>query len=190
MPVSTRRPTLGLALVVTGALFFILNAGVSRVALRSGVDPAQLTTLRLTGTAFILLLAAVIAHPEALRPPTGRMAWLLVAHGVVGVAGVQWAYFIAIDRLPIGMALLLEYQAPVIVALWVWLVQGERVRRQFWLGLGLAMLGLAAATGIWHGLEFDTVGIAAGFVAAGCFAVYFLIGEHGVGTLAPMRMAL
>jgi drug/metabolite transporter (DMT)-like permease len=106
------------------------------------------------------------------------------------VAGIQWAYFIAIDRLPIAMALLLEYQAPVLVALWVWLVQGEQVRRRLWLGLGLAMSGLAAATGIWRGLEFDTVGIAAGFAAAGCFAVYFLVGEHGVGTLEPFRMAL
>jgi drug/metabolite transporter (DMT)-like permease len=186
----TRRPRLGLAMVVVGALLFILNAGVSRVALRGGVEPAQLTTLRLSGTALLLLLVLLVIRPEAMRPPTGRMALLLVAHGVVGVAGVQWAYFVAIDRLPIGMALLLEYQAPVLVALWAWLVQGERVRRRLWLGLGLAMAGLAAATGIWRGLEFDTVGIAAGFVAAGCFAVYFLVGEHGVGELEPLRMAL
>jgi drug/metabolite transporter (DMT)-like permease len=185
-----RRPTFGVVLVVTAAVFFILNAGVSRVALRGGVDPAQLTTLRLTGTAALLLIIVLVAHRSALQPPQGRLALLLVAHGVVGVAGVQWAYYVAIDRLPVGMALLLEYQAPVIVALWAWLVQGEHVRRRIWLGLGLAMSGLAAATGIWRGLEFDAVGIAAGFVAAGCFAVYFLIGEHGVSTLDPLRMAV
>lgn len=186
----TRHPSFGIVLVVTAAMFFIVNAGVSRVALRGGVDPAQLTTLRLTGTAVVLLLIVLVAHRAALRPPSGRLAALLVVHGVVGVAGVQWAYYVAIDRLPVGMALLLEYQAPVIVALWVWLVQGERVRRRLWLGLGLAMTGLAAATGIWRGLDFDPVGIAAGFVAAGCFAVYFLIGEHGVGAMDPLRMAV
>jgi drug/metabolite transporter (DMT)-like permease len=187
---TSRRPTFGVALVVTAAAFFILNAGVSRVALRGGVDPSQLTTLRLTGTAGILLLIVLVAHRSALRPPTGRMALLLVGHGVVGVVGVQWAYYVAIDRLPVGLALLLEYQAPVIVALWAWLVQGEQVRRRIWLGLGLAMTGLAAATGIWRGVQLDPVGIAAGFVAAGCFAVYFLIGEHGVSTIDPLRMAV
>jgi drug/metabolite transporter (DMT)-like permease len=109
---------------------------------------------------------------------------------VVGVAGVQWSYFVAIDRLPVGMALLLEYQAPVLVALWAWLVQGERVRRRLWLGLALAMTGLAAATGIWKGAEFDPIGIAAGCAAAVCFAVYFIVGEHGVGAIDPLRMAL
>jgi drug/metabolite transporter (DMT)-like permease len=64
------------------------------------------------------------------------------------------------------------------------------VRRRLWLGLALAWGGLAAATGIWRGLEVDTVGIAAGLGAAVCFAAYFLIGEHGVGLLDPLRVIL
>ena len=76
------------------------------------------------------------------------------------------------------MALLLEYQAPILVACgrgW----QKEDVRGRMWVGLALAMVGLAAATGIWRGLAFDVVGIVAGLGAAVCFATYFLIGEHG-----------
>jgi drug/metabolite transporter (DMT)-like permease len=57
-----------------------------------------------------------------------------------------------------------------------------------WLGLALAMAGLAAATGIWNGLVLDPVGIAAGLGAAVCLAAYFLIGEHGVGSLDPLRV--
>ncbi len=188
---SRRRPTFGLVLVVVAAACFIVNAGVSRVALRGGIDPEQLTTLRLTGTAAVLVLAAAVFSRGALRLPTGRLGLLLVVLGVVGVAGVQWSYFVAIDRLPIGMALLLEYLAPVLVAVWAWLVQGERVRRRLWLGLALAMSGLAAATGIWGGgVVLDPVGIAAGLIAAVCFAVYFIVGEHGVGALDPLRVAL
>ena len=55
-------------MVVVGALFFILNAGVSRVALRGGVEPAQLTTLRLSGTALLLLLVVLVIRPDAMRP--------------------------------------------------------------------------------------------------------------------------
>jgi drug/metabolite transporter (DMT)-like permease len=186
----TRNPARGLALVVLGAVLFVQNAGVSRVALRAGVDPASLTSIRVTGTVLVLLVVAAVFRRDALRPPRGRLAVLIVAHGLFGVAALQWTYFVAIDRLPVGMALLLEYQAPLLVALWARFVQREQVRRRLWLGLALAWGGLAAATGIWRGLEVDAVGIAAGLGAAVCFAAYFLIGEHGVGLLDPLRVIL
>ena len=184
-----RNPALGVGLVVLGATLFIVNAGVSRVALRAGVDPVTLTTIRVTGSTLVLVLFAALFRPAALRPPGGRLAWLLVAHGLIGVAALQWTYFVAIDRLPVGMALLLEYQAPILVAVWERLVQKEDVRGRMWVGLALAMVGLAAATGIWRGLAFDVVGIVAGLGAAVCFATYFLIGEHGVDRLDPLRVS-
>ncbi len=185
-----RNPALGFALVLAGASMFIVNAGVSRVALRSGVDPVSLTTIRVTGTALVLLVVAALFRRSALRPPAGRLRLLLVAHGLVGVAALQWTYFVAIDRLPVGMALLLEYQAPILVAVWARFVQKEQVGGQMWVGLALAMAGLAAATGIGRGVELDTLGILAGFGAAICFAAYFLIGEHGVAQLDPLRVIL
>ena len=184
----TRNPALGLALVVTGASLFIINAGVSRVVLRAGVDPVTLTTVRVTGTFLLLALVAALFRRGALRPPTGRLGLLVVVHGVIGVAALQWTYFVAIDRLPVGMALLLEYQAPILVAVWARFVQKEQVRNRMWAGLALAMVGLAAATGVVDGATFDAVGIAAGFGAAVCFATYFLVGEHGVGALDPLRV--
>jgi len=183
-----RNPAVGFALVVLGASLFIVNAGVSRVALRAGVDPLTLTTIRVTGTFVVLVLVAALVRRSALRPPSGRLALLLVAHGLIGVAALQWTYFVAIDRLPVGMALLLEYQAPILVALWARLVQKESVRSRMWVGLALATVGLAAVTGIGKGVVFDPVGILAGFGAALCLAAYFLIGEHGVGTLDPLRV--
>ena len=185
-----RNPGFGFLLVITGSTLFVLNAGVSRVALRAGVDPVSLTTVRVTGTFLVLLLVAALFRRDALRPPTGRLGVLVVALGVVGVAGLQWTYFVAIDRLPVGMALLLEFQAPILVAVWARVVQKEEVRQRMWVGLALAMAGLAAATGIWQGVAFDAIGIAAGFGAALCFAAYFLLGEHGVGRLDPMRVIL
>ena len=187
---TTRTPALGVGLVVLGAACFTVNAGVSRVALRAGVEPAMLTTIRITGTFLVLLVVAVLFRRGALRPPPGRLLFLLVVHGLVGVAALQWVYFVAIDRLPIGMALLLEYQAPVLVALWARFGQGEQVRPRLWLGLALALGGLAAATGVWEGATFDGIGVAAGFAAAICFAAYFLIGEAGVGALDPLRVIL
>lgn len=183
-----RHTGVGLALVTTGALLFVVNACMSRVVLRAGVDPLMLTSLRVTGTAALLVLLTAVFRRSALRPPRGRLALLLVVHGLIGVAALQWTYFVAIDRLPVGMALLLEYQAPVLVAVWARVVQKEQVRDRMWAGLALAMLGLAAATGIWRGVSLDVVGIMAGLGAAVCLATYFLIGEHGVGLLDPVRV--
>ena len=179
-----------MGLVVLGATCFTVNAGVSRVALRAGVEPAMLTTIRVTFTFAVLLVAALGFRRTALRPPSGRLLVLVVVHGLIGVAALQWTYFVAIDRLPVGMALLLEYQAPVLVALWARFGQHEQVRPRLWLGLVLAVGGLAAATEVWKGAKFDGLGVLAGLAAAVCFACYFLIGEAGVGALDPLRVIL
>ena len=187
---TTGTPALGIGLVVLGATCFTVNAGVSRVALRAGVEPAMLTTIRVTCTFLVLVVAAACGRRAALRPPPGRLLLLLVVHGIVGVAALQWTYFVAIDRLPVGMALLLEYQAPVLVALWARFGQREPVRPRLWLGLALAVGGLAAATEVWKGARFDGIGVLAGLAAAVCFAGYFLIGEAGVGALDPLRVII
>jgi drug/metabolite transporter (DMT)-like permease len=88
------------------------------------------------------------------------------------------------------MALLLEYQAPILVALWARFVQREQVRPQLWLGLALAMVGLALAMDLGQGLELDGIGIVAGLAAAVCFAAYFLIGEVGVNAIDPLRVII
>ena len=190
-----RSPALGIGLVVLGATCFTVNAGVSRVALRHGVDPAMLTTIRVSLTFAILLLVAVLFRRSALQPPRGRLLALVLAHGLVGVAALQWTYFVAIDRLPVGMALLLEYQAPILVALWARFVQKERVGARLWIGLVLAVAGLAAATQVWSGAHFDGLGVLAGLAAAACFAGYFLIGEAAISErhgarFDPLRVIL
>jgi drug/metabolite transporter (DMT)-like permease len=187
---SSRNTPLGFVLVIVGASLFVVNAGFSRIAMSVGIDPLELTSVRVTGTLLVFVVVAAIWRPQALRPPKGRMAALLVAHGLVGVAALQWTYFVAIDRLPVGIALLLEYQAPILVALWARLIQKEQVRNRMWWGLGLAVVGLGLATGVGQDLRLDTVGVAAGLAAAVCFAAYFLIGEHGVSRIDPLQVII
>ncbi|MGH3424357.1 MAG: EamA family transporter [Nocardioidaceae bacterium] len=190
MPRATANPRLGYALVVSGAALFIVNAGVSRVAMRAGVEPGVLTTARVTGAAALFVGWAALVRPSVLRPPTGRTLLNLVILGVIGVAGVQWTYNVAIDRVPVGIALLLEYLAPVLVVLWARFVQRKRVRDRMWLAVAASLVGLAIISRAWQGLTFDGVGVLAGLGAAICLAVYFLMGEHGVGSQDPLRVVL
>ncbi|MDO9381014.1 MAG: EamA family transporter [Nocardioidaceae bacterium] len=190
MPRTLPDPRRGYVLVVGAAVFFVLNAGVSRVALRAGVDPATLTTVRVTMGTLAFGAYALVVRRSALRPPSPASLPAFCLLGVVGIAGVQWTYNVAIDRVPVGIALLLEYLAPVLVVLWVRFVRGESVRRRLWLAVALCLLGLAVVGRVWQGLAFDGLGVLAGLGAAVCFATYFLAGERGVGRDDPLRVIL
>lgn len=176
--VRARSPRLGYLMVITGAVLFGLNGGVSRVAIGADLDVETFTTLRVTAAAAVFALAAGALRPSALSPPRGRSLLLIVALGLVGVAGVQLTYNIAITRLPLGIALLLEYLAPVLIVLWVRFVRRERVRPRMWVAVALALGGLAVVGQVWNGITLDALGVTMGLAAAVCFATYFLLGEH------------
>jgi drug/metabolite transporter (DMT)-like permease len=115
---------------------------------------------------------------------------LVIALGLVGLAALQLTYNVAIDRLPLGIALLIEYLAPVLVVLWVRFVRKEPVRGRMWLAVGLAVTGLALVSRVWNGLTFDGLGVIMALLAAVSFATYFLLGEHNVGVDDPLRVIL
>jgi len=175
--------------VLLGATLFVVNAGVSRVIQSAGVESTTLTTIRCSGTAVVLLL--VVAARRELRllvPSSWAEAATTIAFGITGVALVQWLYFVAIDRLPVGIALLLEFTAPVLVALFARFGYGEQVRARLWLGLACSLGGLALVTQVWSGLVLDTLGVAAGLGAALSLAAYFLLGEHAVNRRTPLSV--
>ena len=107
--------------------------------------------------------------------------------GIAGVALVQWLYFVSIGRLPIGIALLLEYLGPILIALWAWAVYKEPIRRRLWLALVLAVSALARR-GVLGGLSLDGLGVAAALCAAVAYAVYVLMAEHAVRWRDPASL--
>ena len=184
---SRARPATGYALVLLAVACFVVNAGVSRIVLVSGVAATELSAIRAVGTALVLLLAIIVTGRAATLRVSRQEVPSLVAYGVVGVALLHMTYFVAIERLPIGLALLLEYLAPVLVALWARLVRREQVRRTLWPALGLCLAGLALVAQVGGAADdLDPIGIAAGFGAAVCFATYFLLGERIVTRRDPV----
>jgi drug/metabolite transporter (DMT)-like permease len=178
----------GYLLVAVGASLFVLNAGVSRTIQATGLDSMTLTSVRCTGTALVLL-AVIAARRERLQlPKTLRELAVILGFGISGVALVQYLYFVALDRLPVGVALLLEFTAPVLVALFARFVYREQVRGRMWLGLAFSLGGLALVAEVWDGLTLDMIGVLAGFGAALSLAVYFLLGEHSVSQSPPLQV--
>jgi drug/metabolite transporter (DMT)-like permease len=105
---------------------------------------------------------------------------LLAFYGIVGIVAVQLLYAIALDRLTVSLALLLEYTAPVLVALWARVVLREHVRTRVWAALVLALGGLCLVAQVWLGLHLDLVGTLAGLGASVSLAIFWLVVEHAV----------
>ncbi len=184
VPSKDGRPARGYLLYLLAACLFALNGTVSKSILLSGIDPARLSQLRVT-IAFLILLAVVaVTRPSALRIRRREIP-VLLAFGIIGIAMTQYLYFVAIDLLPVGIALLIEFTAPIMVALWFRFGMHESVNRSVWVGLALALAGLALVGQVWAGFTLDGLGVIAAFGAAAALAVYYLLGDLQVRRPEP-----
>lgn len=171
-PVTRGRHT-GLALALVSAFAFGGSGVAAKPLIEAGIAPMHVVWLRVAGAALVLLPAA-IRHREVLR----RRPALLAAFGVIAVASVQACYFAAISRIPVGVALLIEYLGPALVLGWVRFVQRRPVSRAAAIGVVLAVSGLACVVEVWSGLAFDTLGLLLALGAACCQAGYFVLADH------------
>jgi drug/metabolite transporter (DMT)-like permease len=167
-------------MVLTAASLWALNGAVSKVILQSGgVSSERLTQVRATG-AFLLLFAVLLAWRRRTLRVTRRELPFLAVFGVCGLALVAWFYFVAIERLEIGVALLIQYVAPVLVALYARYVLHEPVRRRIWAALALSLVGLSLLLQLPNGVELDGIGLLASAGAALTFALYILMADRGI----------
>jgi len=178
-PPRDRRPILGYTMVFLAATLFGVNGAVSKVALGSGLSSLRLTEARSAGACVALTAIAFARAPSSLGVHRRELPRLAL-FGVVGVAFVQLFYFLAIHRLPVGIALLIQYIGPVLVALWARTFGHEHVRARIWAALALSLTGLTLMVQLWRGITLDGLGVAFALVAAVVFAVYLLLAEHEV----------
>lgn len=172
----------GLGLALVSAVAFGGSGVAAKPLIEAGLDPLDVVWLRVTGAALVTLPLAV-RHRALLRL---RPA-LLAGFGLLAVAGVQACYFAAISRIPVGVALLVEYLAPALVLGWVRFVQRRPVTRAAALGVVLAVAGLVCVVEVWSGLTFDAVGLLLALGAACCQVGYFVLSDQGsdAGEAAP-----
>ncbi|MET7790105.1 EamA family transporter [Streptomyces sp900116325] len=164
----------GLGLALASAFAFGGSGVAAKPLIEAGLDPLHVVWLRVAGAAFVMLPVAW-RHRDLVR----RRPVLLVGFGLLAVAGVQACYFAAISRVPVGVALLVEYLAPALVLGWVRFVQRRPVTRAAAVGVVLAVGGLACVVEVWSGLSFDAVGLLLALGAACCQVGYFVLSDQG-----------
>jgi drug/metabolite transporter (DMT)-like permease len=165
----------GLTLAVLSAATFGTSGAFASSLIGAGWSPAAAVITRVAVAAAVLTIPALIqlrGRWSMLRRGAGRAA----AYGLVAVAGCQLFYFNAIERMPVGVALLLEYLAAVLVVGWLWLRHGQRPRRLTVVGAAVAIAGLAMVLDLGGSARIDLVGVMWGLLAAVGLAIYFLLG--------------
>ncbi|MGW2134105.1 EamA family transporter [Streptomyces coelicoflavus] len=172
----------GLGLALVSAVAFGGSGVAAKPLIEAGLDPLHVVWLRVAVAALVMLPLAVRHRALPRRRPA-----LVAGYGLLAVAGVQACYFAAISRIPVGVALLVEYLAPALVLGWVRFVQRRPVTRAAALGVVLAVGGLACVVEVWSGLGFDALGLLLALGAACCQVGYFVLSDQGsdAGEEAP-----
>jgi drug/metabolite transporter (DMT)-like permease len=187
-PARRRHARLGYAMAAAAAVLWGVNGAVSKTILSTGLSSERLAQVRCLGAAAGLLAVLAVTAPGRLRL-TRRELPYLVTFGVAGLALVQFFYFLAIRRLTIGVALLIEYLAPLLVALWARFVGHEHVRRRIWAALAAALVGLGLIVNIFGGgASLSTAGVLFALGGAFAYATYVLLAEHVVGGRDPVSL--
>jgi DME family drug/metabolite transporter len=170
---SWLRP--GYLLVLVSALCFAAGGNVVKLLFRLGYSPQTLSQLRLWWAFAWLLLFLVILDPGRLRVERRELLSLAVFGGV-GLAGVQLTYYLAIARINIAVALLVQYLGLVAIAAWERFHRGEPVGRRVWAALAMVLVGAFFAVGAYQPslLALNLPGVGMGLVSAGFFAFYML----------------
>lgn len=177
----------GLPIALVSAAAFGLSGSLAACLLVTGWSPAAVVAARVGG-AFLVLLIPCLLLLRRIGLPSARTTGRMVAYGVVAVAGAQLCFFSAVQHLSVGVALLLEYLAPVLLIGWHWWRRGQRPTAGKLIGAALSVAGLALVLDLASGLTVNPIGVAWGLGAALCLCAYFVMSEHGAA--APPALLL
>ncbi|WP_372984106.1 DMT family transporter [Microbacterium sp.] len=186
--ISMRGVRLGLPLAIGAAFAFGMSGAWARGLIDAGWTPGAAVTARVWVAALVLLVPTVLSlrgRWAVLRKNAGMVA----AYGLLAVTATQLCYFQAVAVMDVGLALLIEYTAPIAVILWLWLRRGERPSRRSVIGAAIAFVGLVLMLDIITGAEVDVAGILWALAAMVGAATYFLLSAKADTGLPPIALA-
>ena len=167
----------GYVLVAVGAAMFALGGNLARYMLDDGVSAMRLSQLRSAGSLVLLAIALALTRPELVRvrrQDVPQLAFL----GICGLALVHATYYAAIDRLEIGVALVIQYMAPLLLLLWLRFFHGRRVAPSLWGAVALSIAGCALVVRAYDPGSLDGTGVLYAAGAAVTFSIYMVASER------------
>lgn len=183
---NTTVLTRGLSWAVVSAATFGFSGPLASSLLQVGWSSGATTLIRIAGSAVLMLpVTMVLLRRHPLRAGTART---VLSYGLFAVAGAQLCFFYALQHLSVGVALLLEFLAPVLLVGWTWIRTRRAPGVMTLAGCLLALVGLVFVVDLFGPSRVDVVGIVWGLAAAGCVCVYFSLPAAGGEGSVPLLL--
>jgi drug/metabolite transporter (DMT)-like permease len=174
---ATHQFRVGLLFAVGSALAFGMSGPLAKSLMESGWSPTAAVTARLAGGAVAMAVFATLMKPDWIREALQHKKTVF-AYGLVPIAGAQLFYYNAVAHLSVGVALLLEYTAPVLVVGWLWATTRRRPSNLTLAGVALAVAGIMLVLNVFSGAHINLIGVGWGLAAAVCAACYFMMSDE------------
>jgi drug/metabolite transporter (DMT)-like permease len=172
--------------VIAAAVMWASSGTASKALFMSGVEPFQLVQIRVTLAALILALILGLFAKRLLKVRLIDAAYFCFLGGVL-LAMVQASYLYTISKMPVAAAILIQYTAPFMVALYSICFWGERLTSAKIVAVFLSLLGCYLVVGGYslELLKMNRVGALTGLASAVLFAAYSLFGESRMHRYPP-----
>jgi drug/metabolite transporter (DMT)-like permease len=167
----------GVMFAIGSAFTFGMSGSFAKSLMTAGWTPTAAVTARLAGGALVMVVFATIVNPNWMRE-AGQHSRTVVLYGLIPIAGAQLCYYNAVSHLSVGVALLLEYLAPVLVVGWVWASTRRRPGTPTLVGVALALAGTLLVLDVFSGTTINAAGVAWGLGAMVCAACYFMLSDR------------
>lgn len=172
----------GLLFAVGSAFAFGCSGPFAKALMEAGWTPTAAVTVRLAGGALAMAVFAAVVRPSWWREARSHVR-TVAPYGLVPIAGAQLFYYNAVSHLSVGVALLLEYTAPILVVGWLWASTRNRPTSMTLSGVALAVAGIMLVLGVvgpsgFTGAAMNLAGVGWGLAAAVCAACYFLMSDR------------
>ena len=166
----------GMAFALGAAISFGMSGPFAKSLMDAGWSPTAAAFARLTCGALALATFATLVRPQWVREAL-RHRRTVVLYGLIPIAGAQLCYYNAIAHLSVGVAVLLEYTSPILVAGWIWMTTRHSPSRATLAGMVLAGIGIVLVLNLFGGPDntIDPTGVVWGLAAAVCAVYYFMM---------------
>jgi drug/metabolite transporter (DMT)-like permease len=168
----------GYLLIAVAAVCWGGVATVVKHLLNIRFDPLVIVQTRVTISCLLLLGYFLLTDPHYLIP-SWRDVPLIMFVGICGIAGSNYFYYFAIQESTVATAILIQYCAPILVALYAVVVQRRRMSAFSATAIVLAMAGIFLAVGGYDSsvLRATPKAMLYAFVAAIAYSIFNIAGK-------------
>jgi drug/metabolite transporter (DMT)-like permease len=180
----------GYLFVIAAAVLWAISGTASKFIFTSGISPIELVQFRAAGSAIILAFVLGMKKSSLLKITPKNIGYFALLGALLAIT--QFTYLFAISKTLVAVAILLQYQAPLVVALYTFFVLREKLTITTVVAIICSLFGCYLVVGAYslNILSMSKAGIISGLSSAVTFALYTVASESGMRRYSPWTVLL